>query len=30
MAVNVSVYDLVNYPDNSKTVTVDIKQVTPI
>lgn len=30
MAVNVSVYDLVNYPDNSKTVTVDIRQVTPI
>jgi len=30
MAVNVSVYDLVNYPDNSKTVAVDIKQVTPI
>ena len=30
MAVSVSVYDLVNYPDNNKTVTVDIKQVTPI
>jgi hypothetical protein len=30
MAVSVSVYDLVNYPDNSKTVTVDIRQVTPI
>ena len=30
MAVNVQVYDLTNYPDNNKTVTVDIKQVTPI
>jgi hypothetical protein len=30
MAVNVQVYDLQNYPDNNKTVTVDIKQVTPI
>ena len=30
MAVNVNVYDLVNYPDNSKTVTIDIKQVTPV
>jgi hypothetical protein len=30
MAVNVTVYDLENYPDNSKTVTVDIKKVTPI
>ena len=30
MAVNITVYDLVNYPDNNKTVTVDIKQVTPI
>ena len=30
MAVNVNVYDLQNYPDNNKTVTIDIKQVTPI
>jgi hypothetical protein len=30
MSVNVSVYDLETYPDNNKTVTVDIKQVTPI
>lgn len=30
MAVNVQVYDLQNYPDNNKTVTIDIKQVTPI
>ena len=30
MAVNVQVYDLTNYPDNNKTVTIDIKQVTPI
>ena len=30
MAVNVNVYDLTNYPDNNKTVTIDIKQVTPI
>ena len=30
MAVNVTVYDLENYPDNSKTVAVDIKKVTPI
>ena len=30
MAVNVQVYDLVENPDNNKTVTIDIKQVTPI
>jgi hypothetical protein len=30
MAVNVQVYDLQNYSDNNKTVTIDIKQVTPI
>ena len=30
MAVNVTVYDLENYPDTSKTVTVDIKQVVPL
>jgi len=30
MAVNVQVYDLIDYPDNNKTVTIDIKQVTPI
>lgn len=30
MAVNVTVYDLENYPDNSKTVTVDQKTVVPL
>lgn len=30
MAVNITVYDLENYPDTSKTVTVDIKQVVPL
>ena len=30
MAVNVNVYDLQDNPDNNKTVTIDIKQVTPI
>lgn len=30
MAVNVSVYDLVNYPDNPKTVTVDIRTIVPL
>ena len=30
MAVNVSVYDLENYPDNAKTVVIDIKKITPI
>lgn len=30
MAVNVTVYDLESYPDTSKTVTVDIKQVVPL
>jgi len=30
MAVNVTVYDLDNYPDNNKTVTVDQLQVVPI
>lgn len=29
MAVNVSVFDLVNFPNNPKTVTVDISEVTP-
>lgn len=29
MATNISVYDLENYPNNSKTVTVDLKKVTP-
>lgn len=30
MATNVTVYDLENYPDNSKTVTVDQSQVVPV
>lgn len=30
MAVNVSVYDLDNYPDNPKTITVDIKTIVPL
>jgi len=30
MATNVTVYDLDNYPDNSKTVTTDLKLLTPI
>lgn len=30
MAVNVTVYDLENYPDNSKTVTLDHKSVVPV
>ncbi len=30
MATNVTVYDLVNYPDNGKTVTVDQKTVVPV
>lgn len=30
MAVNVTVYDLENYPDNSKTVTLDHKVVVPV
>lgn len=30
MTVNVNVYDLENYPDSSKSVTVDIKQVIPL
>lgn len=30
MAVNVSVYDLVNYPDDPKTITIDCKQVVPL
>lgn len=30
MAVNITVYDLENYPDTSKTVSVDIKQVVPL
>ena len=30
MATNVTVYDLDNYPDNSKTVTIDLKTVIPI
>jgi len=30
MAINVTIYDLENYPDNSKTVTVDLKQVVPL
>jgi len=29
MAVNIVVYDLLNYPDNAKTLTVDIKSVVP-
>jgi len=30
MAVNVSVYDLENYPDNAKTITVNLKTLVPI
>lgn len=30
MAVNVSVYDLENYPDNPKTVSVDVKTIVPL
>jgi hypothetical protein len=30
MAVNVSLYDLIQYPDNPKTVSVDCKQVVPL
>lgn len=30
MAVNVTVYDLDNYPDNSKTITVDQKTLVPV
>jgi hypothetical protein len=30
MAVNVSVFDLVNYPNNPKTVTVDITELVPV
>lgn len=30
MAVNVTVYDLDNYPDNAKTVTIDQKTVVPV
>lgn len=30
MVVNVTVYDLVNYPGTSKTVSVDLKQVVPL
>jgi len=30
MATNITVYDLENYPDNNKTVTVDVKQVVPV
>jgi len=30
MATNVTVYDLDNYPDNSKTVTTDLKVLTPV
>ena len=30
MAVNVTVYDLDNYPDNSKTVTTDQKSIVPV
>lgn len=29
MATNITVYDLLRYPDNSKTVTVDLKTVVP-
>jgi len=29
MAINVSAYDLENYPDNGKTITVDLKNVVP-
>lgn len=30
MATNVTVYDLDNYPDNSKTVSIDLKTVVPV
>ena len=30
MATNVTVYDLINYPDNGKTVTVDQKTIVPV
>lgn len=30
MAVNVTVFDLVNFPNNSKTVTVDLTEVVPL
>lgn len=30
MATNISVYDINNYPDNPKTVTLDLKQVVPL
>jgi len=30
MATNITVYDLENYPDNNKTITVDVKQVVPV
>ncbi len=29
MATNITVYDIINYPNNSRTVTVDLKKVTP-
>lgn len=29
MAINISAYDLQNYPDNGKTITVDLKSVVP-
>ena len=30
MAVNVSIFDLVNYPNNPKTITVDITELVPV
>jgi len=30
MATNVTVYDLINYPDNGKTVTIDQKTIVPV
>jgi hypothetical protein len=30
MAINITVYDLINFPDNPKTITVDLKKVTPV
>jgi len=30
MATNVTVYDLENYPDNSKTISIDLKTVIPV
>ncbi len=30
MATNITVFDLENYPDNNKTVTVDVSKVTPV